>query len=172
MTVLNILDWKTHLSTIFPLFGHRNWIVVADSAYPAQSKPGIETIVADESQVDVVRHVFDAVTSSGHVRGKVYVDRELQFVREADAPGVELYRRQLEVALEGAQVNSIPHWQVITRLDETAQMFRVLIIKTAIAMPYSSVFFELDCGYWSAGAEERLRESMAAADANEHREQK
>jgi len=31
---------------LLPLFGHRNWIVVADSAYPAHSMPGIETIVS------------------------------------------------------------------------------------------------------------------------------
>ncbi len=169
MTASIVPDWKNHLSSIIPLFGHRNWIVVADSAYPAQSRPGIETVVADESQVEVVRFVSEAIEASGHVSAKVYVDRELEFVRETDAPGVDLYRQQLEVALEGAQVESIPHWQVITKLDETAQMFRVLIIKTPMTIPYSSVFFELDCGYWNADAEERLRERMAAADAKEPR---
>ena len=27
-----------------PVMGHRNWVVVADLAYPAQSRAGIETI--------------------------------------------------------------------------------------------------------------------------------
>ncbi len=70
-------DWKTELRAILPLFGHRNWIVVADAAYPAQSKPGIETIVAGEDQVSVVQKVFDAITSAGHIRAKIYVDKEL-----------------------------------------------------------------------------------------------
>jgi L-fucose mutarotase/ribose pyranase (RbsD/FucU family) len=169
MTASIVPEWKAHLSTILPLFGHRNWIVVADSAYPAQSRPGIETIIADGSQADVVRHVFDAITTSGHLRAKVYVDKELAFVSEQEAPGVEEYRKQLDAALTGARVHSIPHEHVIARLDEAAQVFRILIIKTSMAIPYTSVFFELDCGYWSVAAEVRLRDSMAAAEANEHR---
>ena len=38
--------------------------------------------------------------------------------------------------------------------------FRVLIIKTDMTLPYTSVFCELDCGYWSAAAEQRLREAL------------
>jgi hypothetical protein len=30
-------------------------------------------------------------------------------------------------------------------------------------IPYTSVFFELDCGYWNAEAEERLREAIMKA---------
>src|SRR5438105_2938044 len=37
------------------LYGHRNWLVIADSAYPAQSRPAIETIVAGEEQTRVER---------------------------------------------------------------------------------------------------------------------
>jgi hypothetical protein len=158
-------DWKERLIDLIPLFGHRNWIVVADSAYPAQSRAGIETMVAEGSQAEVVQHVFDAITASGHVRGKVYVDRELEFVTEEDAPGVGTYRDALKAALKGAHPHTVPHEQVIARLDEAAQVFRVLILKTSMAIPYTSVFFELDCGYWSADAEEGMRERIAAAHA-------
>src|ERR1039457_2100197 len=88
-------DWKTQLSDILPLFGHRNWIVVADSAFPAQSKPGIETIVSGADQLHVVQHVLDAIAACSHVRANVYADRELTFVPEIDAPGIEDYRKQL-----------------------------------------------------------------------------
>ena len=58
-------DWERQLSAaLLPLFGHRNWIVVADSAYPAQSKPGIETIVAGEDQIR--RGAESASTQSPH----------------------------------------------------------------------------------------------------------
>ena len=40
-------NWKETLRKELPLLGHRNWIVVADSAYPLQTAPGIETIRAD-----------------------------------------------------------------------------------------------------------------------------
>ena len=153
-------DWKSQLSDLLPLFGHRNWIVVADSAYPAQSRPGIDTIVSGADQLHVVRHVLDAINSAGHIRANVYADKELAFVPEADAPGVEGYRRDLTAALQGADVAYIPHEQIIHKLDQSAEVFRVLIIKTEMTIPYTSVFFELDCGYWNGDSERRLREAM------------
>ena len=39
-------NWEEVLKDRLQLYGHRNWLVIADSAYPAQSKQGIETIVA------------------------------------------------------------------------------------------------------------------------------
>ena len=156
-------NWKGQLKTLLPLFGHRNWIVVADSAYPAQSRPGIETIVSGAGQIEVARAVLVAITASKHVRAKIYLDRELQFVAEADAPGVSHYRTQLAELLKSAKTITLAHEQIIARLDQTAQLFRVLIIKTGLTIPYTSIFFELDCGYWSAEAEQRLRRAMAAS---------
>jgi D-ribose pyranose/furanose isomerase RbsD len=154
------LDWERKLSTILPLFGHRNWIVVADAAYPAQSKPGIETIVAGEDQIPVVRKVRDAISGSGHIRAKIYVDKELAFVREIDAPGITEYKQQLQEVLYGSSVEHLEHEQIIAKLDRSAQVFRILVIKTTKTIPYTSVFFELDCGYWNADAEERLRQAL------------
>lgn len=154
--------WKQALASRLPLFGHRNWIVVADSAYPAQSKPGIETIVAGGDHIDAVKVVLGSIGASAHVRANVYVDRELDSVAENDAPGIAALRRQLLAVLEGANVRQLTHEQIIAKLDECAQVFRVLIIKTALTLPYTSVFFEIDCGYWSAEAEERLRKAMQA----------
>jgi hypothetical protein len=33
-----------------------------------------------------------------------------------------------------------------------------------MTIPYTSVFFELDCGYWNAEAEQRLRQAMPVAE--------
>jgi D-ribose pyranose/furanose isomerase RbsD len=157
-------DWERHLSSCIPLFGHRNWIVVADSAYPALSKPGVETIVATADQTHVVKKVLNAITSSGHVRPIVYVDRELAFVAESDAPGVADYRKELQILLVDAHVERIPHEQIIHKLDQCAQVFCILIIKTDMTIPYTSIFFELGCGYWNDVAEERLRQAMLVAE--------
>jgi hypothetical protein len=54
----------------------------------------------------------------------------------------------------------LPHEQMIAKLDESAKLFRVLIFKSTLAIPYTSVFLELDCGYWATEAEQRLRRSM------------
>jgi hypothetical protein len=156
-------DWKTRLSANLPFFGHRNWIVVADSAYPAQSNAGIETIVAGGDQIAVIEHVLATIAKSKHVRANIYADRELAYVAESDAHGVLDYCRNLEVALKGAKLTYLPHEQIIHKLDEAAQLFRVLLIKTDMTLPYTSVFFELDCGYWSAEAEQRLRKALSAA---------
>jgi hypothetical protein len=158
-------DWKQQLKSLLPLFGHRNWIVVADSAYPAQSRPGIETIVSGAGQIEVARRVLDAIAGSKHVRANIYLDQELQFVSEADAPGISRYRKHLSEMIKSAQTTTLSHEQIITKLDQSAQTFRVLIIKTEMTVPYTSIFFELDCAYWSANAERRLRASMAAANS-------
>ncbi|MGB8029937.1 MAG: hypothetical protein WCF30_09770 [Terracidiphilus sp.] len=155
--------WELQLKASLPLFGHRNWIVAADSAYPAQSRAGIETIVSGAGQIEAARRVLSAIAAAKHVRANIYLDQELQFVAEADAPGVSRYRTQLANLLKHANKTALPHQEIIAKLDQTAQLFRVLIIKTELTIPYTSIFFELDCGYWSAEAEQRLRQAMAAS---------
>jgi L-fucose mutarotase/ribose pyranase (RbsD/FucU family) len=150
-------DWKRQLHQLLPLFGHRNWIVIADSAYPAQSRPGIDTILSDAGQIEVARSALSAIAAAKHVRANIYLDQELQSVKETDAPGVSRYRTQLAKTLKGVETTALPHEQIIAKLDQMAQHFRVLIIKTKLAIPYTSIFFELGCGYWSEEAEKRLR---------------
>ena len=153
--------WKGTLLDRIPLYGHRNWIVIADSAYPAQSRAGIETIVSNGDHVQVIQQVLAALSASRHVRPIVYTDQELKFILEKDAPGISAYRRQLAGVLQNRAVNSLPHEQIIAKLDQVSQTFRVLIVKTNFTLPYTSVFLQLDCAYWSADAERRLRAAMA-----------
>jgi D-ribose pyranose/furanose isomerase RbsD len=156
-------DWRERLAAVLPLYGHRNWIVVADSAYPAQSNAGIETIVADGELLVVIEHLLAAIAECRHIRAKVYADAELAHVAESDAAGVLKYCKALEALLKGADVNYLPHEQIIHKLDESARLFQILIIKTKTCIPYTSVFFELDCGYWSAEAEQRLRKAITGS---------
>ena len=130
------------------------------SAYPAQAREGIETVVLSLDQIAVLFHVLKRITASRHVRPIIYLDQELRFVPEADAPGVTAYRDRLCGLLKGHTANPMPHDEIIAMLDAAAQMFRVLLIKTTTAIPYTSVFIQLDCRYWSADAESRLRASM------------
>ena len=153
-------DWKAKVAETIPLHGHRNWILVVDSAYPLQSSPGVETIETNSTQLDVVRFVLDAVDRSIHVRPLVYMDAELPYVPDADAPGVSEYRTQIKSSLHGLSIEQMPHEKVIATVDETSRQFRVLVLKTTMTIPYSSVFIRLDCKYWSADAEKRLRARM------------
>jgi hypothetical protein len=159
------MSWKDTLNARLPVYGHRNWIVVADSAYPAQSNPGIETIVSGAGQEEVLKAVFQSLAASKHVRPNVFTDQELEFVPEAGAPGITAYRAQLKELLHGQLVSALPHEDIIRKLDQAGQTFRVLIIKTNMTTPYTSVFLQLDCAYWGAEAEQKLREAIKAHPA-------
>jgi hypothetical protein len=154
--------WLKKLRNSLPVFGHRNWIVIADAAYPQQNSDGIETVVADAEQIDMVRMVFEMITASNHVRARVYTDLELDFVSEEDAHGVTNYRESLRHLLGRTPAKQLQHEEIIAKLEEQAEKFRILILKTRMTIPYTSVFCELECGYWSVEAEERLREAMRA----------
>ncbi len=153
--------WELSLQCLLPLWGHRNWIVVADSAYPAQSNPGIETIATEADHCLVLKATLDAIDNTKHVRANVYLDAEFKLVAEKDGPGVTRYRQMLARLIGNRETQFLEHEQIIAKLDESAKLFRILILKSRLAIPYTSVFFELDCGYWTREAEERLRLSLA-----------
>ncbi|MFO0915057.1 MAG: RbsD/FucU domain-containing protein [Pirellulales bacterium] len=161
-TGVSAKDWSKKLQQEIPVLGHRNWIVVADSAYPAQTAPGIKTIYVGGDQLEAVAEVMKLIKTQKHVRAKVVTDAELVAVDEADAPGIDAYRTKLNELLKGTEVTHTPHENVIKKLDDAAKTFQVIIIKTDLTLPYTSVFFELDCGYWNADAEKRLREKLSA----------
>lgn len=161
--VSNGAAWHEQLAEELPVMGHRNWIVIADSAYPSQTAPGIQTIYAGGDQIAAVEHVLKTVDSARHVRAKVMVDDELKFVPESHATGIQQYRDQLRDTLANRDVQSVPHADIIKRLDVAGQTFHVLIIKTDLTLPYTSVFIELDAGYWSAEAEAAMRKAIEAS---------
>lgn len=156
-------NWKARLAKEVALLGHRNWIVVADAAYPAQCRSGIETIVTGEDHVKTLKAVLEAIDKAGHVKAGVYVDAELTNVPEPYAKGVTAYREKLTRLLAKRPATPLPHEQIIAMLDKAGEMFRVLILKTRMKLPYTSVFLQLDCGYWSEEAEAALRNAMQAS---------
>jgi hypothetical protein len=153
-------NWKATLAERLPLLGHRNWILIADSAYPLQTSPGIETIETNANQIDVVRYVLDQVNSSMHVRPEIFMDAELPYVPDQDAPGATAYRKQIAEVLNGYAVTSRLHDKLIADMAESSQSFHVLVLKTNLTVPYTSVFIRLNCKYWPTEAETRMRAQM------------
>ncbi|NUL82521.1 MAG: hypothetical protein HUU60_07330 [Armatimonadetes bacterium] len=129
------------------LLGHRNWIVAADMAFPLMTHPGIRTQFVDEDLPAVAEKVARAIESQPHVRAKVYRDAEIAVL------GSENWAARFQPAL-------VPHGDLLLRLDETAKLYPVYVIKTRHCRAYTSVFFELDCGYWSDEKERDLRNRM------------
>jgi hypothetical protein len=163
----HLKDWRVRLNQQLQLMGHRNWIAVVDSAYPLQTSPGVETIATNDDQLEVVKMVLGQIAKAKHVRPVIFTDAELKLVPESDAKGVTAYRQALSKLLSkpapgSPEAQSLPHEEIISKLDEAGKTFHILILKTTLTIPYTSVFIRLDCGYWSADAEKRLREAMAA----------
>src|SRR5689334_2390994 len=160
--------WREAIDQVLPFFGHRNWILIADAAYPAHASGGIEVILTNEDHSEVVRSVLKSIDAAPHLAAKVSTDLELAFVSESDSPGLSRYREELDGILQGVPRARLPHNENITRLANAAATFRVFVIKTKMRKPYTSVFIELDCGYWSPEKESRMRNALAfSANANE-----
>jgi hypothetical protein len=154
--------WRVRLNDQLQLMGHRNWIAVVDSAYPLQTSAGIETIETNDDQLEVVKMVLDRIGKAKHVRPVIFTDAELKVVPESDAKGVTAYRDALTTLLGKTEAQSLPHEEIISKLDEAGKTFHILVLKTSLTIPYTSVFIRLECGYWGADAEKRLRAAMAA----------
>jgi hypothetical protein len=90
------------------------------------------------------------------------MDAELPFVPEKDAPGVAAYREAVKTALKGRAITSLPHEQIIAKVDEVGKTFHIVVLKTTMTVPYTSVFLQLNCKYWSDDAEAQMRKAMSA----------
>lgn len=153
------MDWKQTLHEMMPLLGHRNWIVVTDMAYPLQTNPGVVTLDATSDEFStVLRTVMSELAASPHVFPHVYRDSEQLRLDENLCQGITAYRAEVDAALgAGTDMKEVDHEKLILRLDEVSRLYRVVIIKSGLTIPYTSLFFELDCRYWDAAREAEIR---------------
>ena len=61
--------------------------------------------------------------------------------------GVGVYRDGLGKVLANQPAQVLPHKAIIAKLDEAGKTFKLLLIKMPLTHPYTSVFFQLECGY-------------------------
>lgn len=120
MDVKEKTGWKTDLEAKLKVYGHRNWIVVADGAHPQQSKPAIETITIDASQLDAVAYVSELITKATHVDANIFVDKEMAYVAEENAKGITTYRNDLHELLKDNPLKTMLHEDIIRELDASA----------------------------------------------------
>ncbi len=154
-------DWRALLRRELPTMGHRNWLVVADSAYPEQVSPGVITIYTGQDHLTTIKEVLKMVGGMKHVSPDIYLDQELPALDNGLAPGIESFKTSLNRILGGRPVAHMLHNQMIAKLDEAGKTFRVIILKTTYTLPYTSVFMWLDCKYWGPVKEGKLRAKMA-----------
>ncbi|HBL72554.1 MAG TPA: hypothetical protein DD409_06600 [Bacteroidales bacterium] len=155
------MSWKRQLKEALPLLGHRNWILVVDKAYPLQSAQGITTIYTNERLLYVLKYLLKRMRREQHVKPIVYNDKELLFMRDDLCEGIDTFKSELTRLLSKSDVQVLPHEQIFSKLEEASAHFNVLVLKSDCLMPYTSVFLELDCGYWAAYKEKTLRERIS-----------
>jgi hypothetical protein len=76
---------------------------------------------------------------------------------------VTAYREGIKTALKGRAITSLPHEQIIAKVDDIGKTFHIVVLKTTMTVPYTSVFLQLNCKYWSDDAEAQMRKAMSAA---------
>jgi hypothetical protein len=154
------VDWQDQFQQQLPLLGHRNWVLVVDKAFPLQSAQGMTVINTGEQLPEVLQCVMGSISTSTHVKPNVYTDLEFAQITEDLSPGVDELKKSIAVSLKNYPQNTLLHNDVFAKLDSASNLFEVLVLKTESTIPYSSVFIQLDCKYWSAEKEQKLRSKM------------
>jgi D-ribose pyranose/furanose isomerase RbsD len=153
-------DWKSSVNRQVNQLGYRNWIVVSEASFPAHSRVGVHQVNADAEVPEVVDYVLNALEQTQNVRPKIYLTRELRAVENDFAPGIDQMRQRIAESLHGHESTELDQQSLITLLESANQSYDVLVVRTPTALPYTSVFIELQPGYWDAESEERLRERI------------
>ncbi len=152
--------WKKQVDETLPLLGHRNWIIIADKAFPQQNAAGMEIINTNEQLLPVLQYVLQQVNTSAHVKSIIYRDKELSFITEEQAKGVNDFVNKSQQLFNKQPVQTILHDSIFKKLDEASRLFKIIVLKTNETIPYTSVFLQLDCSYWNAEKEKQLRQKM------------
>ncbi len=152
--------WRDAVAARTGQLGYRNWIIIAEASFPAHSRPGVRQIAAGEEVPAILDEVLRTLEKTEHVRPRVYVSRELSAVENDFAPGIDEYRSQLQRALHGHEPNELEHQVLLTLIEDVTKSFDVLVIRSSTALPYTSVFLELQPGYWDGESESRLRQQI------------
>ena len=158
----NETSWKTEFNNLLPLLGHRNWILVVDKAFPMQTSSGLTIINTGEKLVPTLKYVLDQIAISTHVRPAIYHDAELSYLTSEQVPGKDEFLSPVNQVLGNLVPVPILHDSVFVKIDAASKLFKVVVLKTEETIPYTSVFIELGCKYWSGENEKELRKRMEA----------
>ena len=153
--------WQAAVDRQAAQLGYRNWIVIAEASFPAQSRPGVRQITAPVEVPVALDYVLQALEQTENVRPQIFVTRELRSVENDFAPGIDELRKRIQSALHGHETTELDQQSLLTLLEDASRSFDVLVIRTESALPYSSVFLELQPGYWDAVSETQLRDRIA-----------
>jgi len=153
-------NWKEVVENDLNMLGHRNWILVVDKAFPEQSTPGMKYLYIEQELLPTMEYLLQLLDQSTHIRPVIYRDQELEFITESQVKGIAAFKAAARQVLGDRPIETLLHEDVFSLLDESAELFKVLVIKTNTVLPYTSFFLQLDCAYWGPEQETILREKM------------
>lgn len=153
-------SWQSAVNRQAGQLGYRNWIVIAEASFPAHSRPGVRQVNASVGIPETLDYVLNTLEQTENVRPQIYLTRELRSVENDFAPGIDELSKRIKSALHGHEATELDQQSLLTLLEDANRSFDVLVIRTSTALPYSSVFIELQPGYWDVDSETRLRDRI------------
>lgn len=156
------VQWAKRLESEILRLGTQNWIVIADPAFPALSPDGITTLTTNLEAPQVLYLILQTIESQSSLKPKIAITRESLVLSEKIAPGIDEYRKMLKLVMPKAEPEFLSQNVLRLLIEGAKKKFRILVIKTNTQLPYSSIFIELDNGYWDEQAEEALRKRIKA----------
>jgi hypothetical protein len=146
--------------------GKNSWIVITDAAYPAGRVAGVEAIVAPKPITTVLDYVLDRLGDSQSVGATAWLSSELERIPDRDAPDIARLHKDLCRALNAAKVEIkvATEEEIAKKVAADAAAYRILVIRTTTPLPYSSVHLSLNCKYWDAAREKRLRDALRGSE--------
>ena len=153
-------SWQGAVDRQAGQLGYRNWIVIAEASFPAHNRPGLRQVTASVGVPEALDYVLNTLEQTQNVRPQIYLPREQRSVENDFAPGIDELRKQIQVSLHGHETTELEQQSLLTLMEDANRSFDVLVIRTNTALPYSSVFIELQPGYWDVDSESRLRERI------------
>ncbi|MEI6605923.1 MAG: hypothetical protein WCP35_11475 [Verrucomicrobiota bacterium] len=153
--------WKVAVANQVDRLGYSNWIVIAEASLPAQNRPGIRQVTTNVESPEVLDYVLNTLEQTQRVRPQIYLTREQRALDNDYTPGINEHRRHLTTALRSHETTELEQQSLLTLLEDASHNFDVLVIRTPTTLPYTSVFIELQPGYWDAESEMRLRERIS-----------
>ncbi len=152
--------WSQQIDQELHQLGYQNWVVIADASFPVSSRPGVKTIFIEEEVPLVLESVLYSLEERSHCIPRVILSEETKAITNEMAPGIEEWKRLVKYELHGREPRYMMHRTLMLLLEGSQANYSMLVIKTQTALPYSSVFIELDSGYWDHQAEGELRRRM------------
>lgn len=141
--------------------GTFNWVIVAEPAFPSLSRSGVITITTPVSTIEALDGVLQSIDAHSHVRPIIHLTREANAVTEHDTPGINDYRAGLKQVLNGRETLTLTNNALNLLITDARKNYRILVIKTTTSLPYTSIFLELESGYWDGVSETALRKRLS-----------